>query len=365
MSDLPPMKATDKARRMLSALKGENTHETTPVWAMRQAGRYLPEYMSYTAGTDFFHNCQTPERAAEITLQPARLDIDAAILFSDILIIPQALGMVVKMHPGKGPQFDAPLLEVGNVEPLIAPLLVKYGAEKVAASQTLTHDREKQLGKDAVESLAYTREALRLIRQRLDGSMPLIGFTGAPFTLMCYMVEGVSKANYSGARRWFYDCPDVARKLLALITNACIELLLMQIESGAQIIQVFESHGGELTPQVFEEFERPCLELIATTLKKLHPEVPVTLFARNCLHSLEKCFASPYDAISIDCTVSMTDACVLAKRYGKAVQGNLDPCIFYGGPEVIKAHTTAMLKEAAAVLGTTPSGAPKSFVANL
>eukprot|EP01061_Rhynchopus_euleeides_P018829 TRINITY_DN31054_c0_g1_i1.p1 TRINITY_DN31054_c0_g1~~TRINITY_DN31054_c0_g1_i1.p1 ORF type:complete len:404 (+),score=110.66 TRINITY_DN31054_c0_g1_i1:137-1213(+) len=331
---------------------------------MRQAGRYLPEYMEYTKDTDFFHNCQTPERAKVITVQPERLDIDAAILFSDILIVPQALGMVVTMN--KGPQFEAPLGEVGNIAPLIDPLVQKYGIEKVEAAMKLTYDRDAQVGRELVESLAYTKDALKLIRGHLDGKIPLIGFTGAPWTLMCYMLEGSSKPSYSGARRWFHECPEVARKLLALITNVCIELLLMQIENGAQIIQLFESHGGELTPQTFEGFALPAIELIASTIKRLHPNVPVILFGRNVGHSLEKCFSSTsFDAFSIDCNTPIAHAAQLAKKYNKTIQGNLDPCVLYSPKENIQAEVHKMMSEVGAVLGHTAGGAPNSYVANL
>eukprot|EP01059_Diplonema_ambulator_P004660 TRINITY_DN1436_c3_g1_i1.p1 TRINITY_DN1436_c3_g1~~TRINITY_DN1436_c3_g1_i1.p1 ORF type:complete len:411 (+),score=127.22 TRINITY_DN1436_c3_g1_i1:58-1233(+) len=365
MSDLPPMRTDDKAARMLSALKNENKHEVVPVWAMRQAGRYLPEYMKFTEGTEFFYNCQTPERAMEITVQPVRLDIDAAILFSDILIVPQAMGMDVKMCPGKGPQFTAPMSVVGDISSVVDPLVEKFGEAAVKNSSKLIHDPSSQIGKSLVESVAYTKTALNLIRKNLDGKIPLIGFTGAPWTLMCYMTEGSSKPSYAGARRWFFEAPEKAQELLGLITNTCLEVLLQQIEAGAQIIQLFESHGGEITPECFEKYELPCLELIAKTIKTLHPEIPVILFARNCLHSLEKCFASSFDAVSIDCNTSLTTACTFAKKYGKAVQGNLDPCVLYASPEEITKVTHAMLAEAASVMGTTPSGVPASYVANL
>ena len=359
----PVMKTDDKAVRMLSALKCENKHATTPVWAMRQAGRYLPEYMEYTKDTDFFHNCRTAERAKVITVQPQRLDIDAAILFSDILIVPQALGMVVTM--AKGPQFEAPLAEVGDIAPLVDPLVAAHGKEKVEAAMKLEWNRSAQVGRALVDTLSYTNAALKLIREHLNGDIPLIGFTGAPWTLMCYMLEGSSKPSYAGARRWFYEAPEAAKKLLALITNVCVELLLMQIENGAQLVQLFESHGGEITPECFREFELPCIELIAATIKKQHPNVPVILFARNCGHSLEQCFQSSFDAFSIDCNTDIAVAAAYAKKYNKAIQGNLDPCILYASAEEIKVATHKMLGKAGAVLGHTTGGAPCSYVANL
>eukprot|EP01064_Diplonema_japonicum_P029990 TRINITY_DN4977_c0_g5_i1.p1 TRINITY_DN4977_c0_g5~~TRINITY_DN4977_c0_g5_i1.p1 ORF type:complete len:394 (+),score=91.73 TRINITY_DN4977_c0_g5_i1:55-1236(+) len=365
MTDLPALHKDDKANRMLSALKGANRHETVPIWAMRQAGRYLPEYMKFTEGTEFFHNCQTPERAEEITVQPVRLDIDAAILFSDILIVPQAMGMIVRMCPGKGPQFDAPMNVCGDISSLIDGLSKTFSKEQIDKSAELVHAPSEQIGATLVESLAYTKTALNRIRKNLDGKIPLIGFTGAPWTLMCYMTEGSSKPSYAGARRWFFETPNEAKKLLRLITNTCLEVLLQQIGAGAQIIQLFESHGGEITPECFMEFELPCLDFIAKTIKKLHPEIPVILFARNCLHSLEPIFASSFDAVSIDCNTSITVACELAKKYGKAVQGNLDPCVLYASEEVITTTTHKMLADVAAVMGTTPSGAPASYVANL
>ena len=350
---------------MLSVFESKQTR--TPVWAMRQAGRYLPEYMAYTKGTNFFDNCQTPDRACEITLQPRRLDIDAAILFSDILIIPQALGMIVRMDPGKGPQFDAPLTKISDITPVTRPIQKKLPDLDIKKSFELTWDPKNQVGPKLVESLSYTRKAIKLIREKLNNEIPLIGFTGAPWTLMCYMIEGVSKASYAGVRRWFYECPQEAKNLLGLVTNACISLLMMQIESGAQMIQLFESHGGEITPECYADFELPCLRLIAETLKKHHPTVPVILFGRNLrLETLELTMSSTaFDAYSFDCNTDMTAACELAKKYNKVVQGNFDPCILFSPISEIKEKTTAMLTKVADVMGVNEHGIPNHYIANL
>eukprot|EP01062_Namystynia_karyoxenos_P011323 TRINITY_DN14048_c0_g1_i1.p2 TRINITY_DN14048_c0_g1~~TRINITY_DN14048_c0_g1_i1.p2 ORF type:complete len:452 (+),score=155.77 TRINITY_DN14048_c0_g1_i1:92-1357(+) len=372
---LPALRSDDKAQRILSAATGRNTHKVTPVWCHRQAGRYLPEYMAFTQGTDFFHNCQTPERACTITLQPRRLDVDACILFSDILVIPQALGMEVLMCPGKGPQFPKPLGVVGDLAPLLDPLADSLAAalggkaaaaRRVQATLQLRYAPEEQVAEECAERLAYVGEAVTRIRRELRGEIPLIGFVGAPWTLMCYMTEGSSKASYAGTRRWLYEAPEASRRLLALLTNTCIAFLLLQIRSGAQMVQVFESSGGELTPETFRQFELPCLQLIATSLRRLHPEVPIQVFARGCNHSLECIFAeTEFTGVSIDCQTPMRRARELGLQYGKAVQGNLDPCALFGTKQAIREETNRMLTEAAEAGGATPDGIPLSYVANL
>eukprot|EP01065_Artemidia_motanka_P006821 TRINITY_DN13325_c0_g1_i1.p1 TRINITY_DN13325_c0_g1~~TRINITY_DN13325_c0_g1_i1.p1 ORF type:complete len:395 (+),score=133.25 TRINITY_DN13325_c0_g1_i1:144-1328(+) len=369
------MRSNDKARRLLSAATGENAHETTPVWVHRQAGRYLPEYREYTKGTDFFHNCQTPDRAATITLQPVRMDIDACILFCDILVIPQALGQEVNMLPGSGPHFPNPLSEVGNLTPLLDPLVERLAKElgskdeaekRLAATMALKHSPDEQVSAVCCKQLDYVSAAIQQTRTELDGKIPLIGFVGAPWTLMCYMTEGSAKSSYAGTRRWMYESPEAARKLLALVTNMCIDFLLLQIAAGVQMVQVFESSGGELTPDAFDEFELPCLEHIATTIRRLHPDVPVQLFARNCGHSLESVFGkTSFTGISIDCMTDMRRARELGKKHGKAVQGNLDPCILFGDEQTIKSAANKMLREAAEAGGVNEHGVPLSFVANL
>ncbi|KAG7524981.1 uroporphyrinogen decarboxylase [Solea senegalensis] len=226
----------------LRAAHGEET-EHVPVWCMRQAGRYLPEFRESRAGKDFFETCRSPEACCELTLQPLRrFPFDAAIIFSDILVVPQALGMDVQMVAGKGPTFPEPLKEPEDLQ----KLRVKV-------------DVDKELG--------YVFKAITLTRHKIEGKVPLIGFTGAPWTLMSYMIEGGGSNTHSKAKRWLYQHPESSHMLLKMLTDVIVEYLLGQVAAGAQALQVFESHAGILGPVEFKEFSLPYLRDIARRVK--------------------------------------------------------------------------------------------------
>ncbi|KAM9242149.1 uroporphyrinogen decarboxylase isoform 4-T4 [Dugong dugon] len=233
----------------LRAAWGEAT-DYIPVWCMRQAGRYLPafsllpvEFRETRATQDFFSTCRSPETCCELTLQPLRrFPLDAAIIFSDILVVPQALGMEVTMVPGKGPSFPEPLREERDLEHLRDPA--------AAASE-----------------LAYVFQAITLTRKRLDGRVPLIGFAGAPWTLMTYMIEGSSSSTMAKAKRWLYQRPQASHQLLRILTDTLIPYLVGQVAAGAQALQLFESHAGHLGPQLFTKFALPYICDVAKRVK--------------------------------------------------------------------------------------------------
>src|SRR5687767_13671 len=243
---------------LLRALKGEET-ERVPVWMMRQAGRYLPDYLKLKAKYDFFTRVQTPELAAEITLQPIdQVGVDAAIIFSDILVIPQAMGVEVLMEEGKGPSL---------------PQVIKT-QQDVDALQT-----------DAVaEKLKYVFDALSLTKKELNGRVPLIGFAGAPWTILCYMVEGKGSKTWDKAKKFLYTQPQLAHQLLQKITTITIHYLKAQVKAGADTVQVFDSWAGILNPADFKQYAQPYLLQIADSLKE---DVPVILFPKGSWYALK------------------------------------------------------------------------------
>ena len=303
---------------ILRAARGEKT-ETTPVWMMRQAGRYLPEYQAVRDEHSFFEVVSTPELACKVTLQPVeRLAVDAAIIFSDILVIPQALGLEVQMVPGKGPQFPAPLTEPEEME-------------------RLTRDP------DLDATLGHVFEALALTRRRLDGRVPLVGFAGAPWTLMAYMVEGGGSKSFRQARRWLWAHPEDAHALLGTLADLIAAYLVRQAEAGAQVVQVFDSHAGLLGEETFETSALPYLARIAERFKAAHPGVPAIVFAKGAPYALDALADTDYDAISLDWTMDPQAARdVVGGR--AALQGNLDPCALYAPPEKIRRRVGAMLE---------------------
>ncbi len=302
---------------LLRAARREQT-ERTPVWMMRQAGRYLPEYRALRAEHAFFDVVQTPDLAAEVTLQPIeRFPLDAAIIFSDILVIPQALGLEVQMVPGKGPHFPDPLDTPEEMRRLTEP------------------DLDKALG--------HVYEALTLTRRRLEGRVPLIGFCGAPWTLMAYMIEGGGSKSFSRARAWLWRHPEESRALLQRITDVCADYLVGQIEAGAQAVQVFDSWAGLLGPETFRTFALPYLSEIAARVKKAHPEVPKIVFAKDAPYALSDLATTAYDVISLDWTMDPREAREIVGGQA-ALQGNLDPCALYAAPEKIREAVRAMLE---------------------
>jgi len=300
--------------RLLRAARGEKV-DRAPVWIMRQAGRYLPEFREVRVENEFFKVCQTPELACEITLQPIRrFPLDAAIIFSDILVIPQALGMIVQMKPGVGPVFDKPLVTPDDIDTLVIP--------------------------DVKVALKYVYDAITLTRQKLEGKVPLIGFTGAPWTLMAYMIEGGGSKTQSKAKKWLYQHPVASHKLLSLITDVCIDYLVEQVRAGAQLLQVFESNAEYLGAEQFNTFALPYLQKIYDNVKsKLESEglevVPMTVFAKGGHYALETLSKTGYNTVGLDWTI---DPVLARQKVGPNVtlQGNLDPCALYGSKSDIE-----------------------------
>ncbi|XP_066548407.1 uroporphyrinogen decarboxylase [Amia ocellicauda] len=307
----------------LRAARGEET-TCVPVWCMRQAGRYLPEFRESRAGKDFFETCRSPEACCELTLQPLRrFPFDAAIIFSDILVVPQALGMDVQMVPGKGPTFPEPLKE----------------PEDLLRLRTTV---------DVSAELGYVFKAITLTRHKLEGKVPLIGFTGAPWTLMTYMIEGGGSNTMSKAKRWLYRHPEASHRLLVQLTDVIVEYLLGQVAAGAQALQVFESHAGCLGPAQFNEFALPYLRTIARKVKEKLKEaglddVPMIVFAKDGHYALEDLSQSQYEVVGLDWTI---DPQAARKRAGGRVslQGNLDPCALYAPKEKIGEMVKMMLE---------------------
>uniref|UniRef100_A0A667WXK9 Uroporphyrinogen decarboxylase n=1 Tax=Myripristis murdjan TaxID=586833 RepID=A0A667WXK9_9TELE len=306
----------------LRAARGEET-EHVPVWCMRQAGRYLPEFRESRAGKDFFETCQTPAACCELTLQPLRrFPFDAAIIFSDILVVPQAMGMDVQMVAGKGPTFPEPLKEPEDLQ----RLRVKV---------------------DVGKELGYVFKAITLTRHKIEGKVPLIGFTGAPWTLMSYMIEGGGSNTHSKAKRWLYRHPEASHMLLRMLTDVIVEYLLGQVAAGAQALQVFESHAGILGPVEFKEFALPYLRDIARRvkdkLKEAGQDVPMIVFAKDGHYALEDLSQSHYEVVGLDWTIDPQSA---RERTGGKVslQGNMDPCALYAPKERISDIVKKMLE---------------------
>ncbi|KAJ1919342.1 Uroporphyrinogen decarboxylase in heme biosynthesis [Mycoemilia scoparia] len=323
----------------LRAARGEKV-ERTPVWCMRQAGRYLPEFRAMRAEHNFFKVCRSPELATEVTVQPIdRYEglLDAAIIFSDILVIPQAMGMDIEMVPGKGPVFGHPLRTPSDIEAFLVDTKPGFSID--------------------VE-LKYVYDAITMARHRLAGRVPLFGFIGAPWTLLAYMIEGSGSKTFSQAKRWLWKYPKQTHQLLERITNLSIRFLIGQVNAGAQMLQVFDSWAGELGPQDFSTFALPYLKKIAEELKAHCPDVPLTVFAKGAHYALEELAVLPFDVISLDWTIDPVEA---RKRVQKAregveynaagrrrpvvLQGNLDPTILFADPEIIRLRTKEMIEK--------------------
>ncbi len=301
---------------LLRAARGEVT-DHVPVWIMRQAGRYLPEYRAKRAMEEFFTVVQTPELATEITLQPIeRFPLDAAIIFSDILVIPQAMGMECQMIKGRGPVFPDPIKTPDDLARLVTP--------------------------DVKTRLGYVFDALSLTRMTLTGRVPLIGFCGAPWTLMGYMIEGGGSKSFEASKTWLYLYPEASHQLLQSITDLLIEYVIAQVDAGAQLIQVFDSWAGLLSRDAFNEFALPYLNQIAEALQKARPEIPKTVFAKGAHYALEDLASSAYDVVGLDWTMDPQEA--RRRVAGQvALQGNMDPCLLFANPEKIRAEVKRML----------------------
>lgn len=328
---------------LLRTARGEKV-ERPPMWVMRQAGRYLPEYHEAKGSHDFFFECcRSPEIASTLTLQPIeRYEglIDAAIIFSDILVIPQAMGMDVIMLDGKGPHFP---------EPLVSPEDKQY--QEVMAKDA-----------DVREELDYVYKAITMTRHKLKGRVPLYGFCGAPWTLLSYMVEGGGSKIFKQVKTWIFKYPEESKALLLKIAKLCVDYLAYQVAAGAQIVQVFDSWAGELSPTCFKTFSLPYLEYIADNLpaklKELKQDpVPMVVFAKGAWFALDDLCKTKYDVIGLDWLHTPADAYRVARQAGKVLQGNADPGVLYGGREAI----TAVVKEM--VEGF--SGGKQGWIANL
>jgi uroporphyrinogen decarboxylase len=312
MSAFPPLEND----LLLRTARGEST-DRTPVWMMRQAGRYLPEYRAVREEHAFFDVVETPELAAEVTIQPVdRFPLDAAILFSDIMVVPEALGLTVKMVSGQGPTFPDPLTTPDEMERLVEP--------------------------DVDDALGHVFDALTVTRNQLDGRVPLIGFAGAPWTLMAYMVEGGGSKSYRHARAWLYEHPEASKALLQRITDVVVEYLVKQVDAGAQMLQVFDSWAGLHGPETFRTFCLPYLEEIATRFKREHPDVPIVVFAKGAHYGLDALADTDYDVISLDWTMDPKSA---RRTVGDraVLQGNLDPCALYAAPDALRREVQHML----------------------
>jgi len=280
---------------ILKALKGQPT-DRFPVWMMRQAGRYLPEYIALRNKYSFFERVQTPELAAAITLQPVDIiGVDAAILFSDILVIPQAMGLEVQLVEKLGPLLPDPIKTAKDLQRISVP--------------------------DIEEKLGYVTRAIKLIKNELNGRVPLIGFAGAPWTLLCYMVQGKGSKTFDEAKAFCYQEPELAKSLLQMITDSTILYLKAQIEAGVDLVQVFDSWGGLLSKADFEQWSLPYLRQITAAIGDL---APVILFAKGAWQSLPDMAATGASGLGIDWCIEAETARKLAGK-DITLQGNFDP----------------------------------------
>ena len=300
---------------ILRAARGQEV-ERTPVWMMRQAGRYLPEYRAVRKDTEFLTLCKTPDLAVEVSLQPFRiLDVDAVIMFSDILIPVEAMGQEVRLTEQKGPELPHPIRTREQVDRLMVP--------------------------DPLEKTGFVMEVIRTLKRELDGAVPLIGFAGAPWTLAAYMVEGGGSRNYAHIKRMMFSEPATLHALLNRITDTIIPYLNAQIEAGAQVVQLFDSWAGELSPSDYEEFALPYEQRVFESISRLAPSI---LYINGSGNFLEKTATSGADVISIDWRCDLTTA---RKRIGNGLtlQGNMDPCFLLSTPELIREKARQLIAE--------------------
>ena len=310
---------------LLRALKGEEV-ERVPVWMMRQAGRYLPEYIKIREKYGFFERCQTPALAAEITIQPVDIvGVDAAILFSDILVVPQAMGLEVQLIESKGPFLPDPIKVKADLNRIRVP--------------------------EIQETLGYVMDAIKLIKQQLNGRVALIGFAGATWTLLCYMVKGKGSKTFEEAKAFCYTQPELAHQLLQMITYTTIGYLTAQIEAGADTVQIFDSWGGLLSPADFEVFSLQYIRQIVTAVKDKAPSI---LFAKGAWHSLEAMSQTGAAGLGIDWCITAPMARKLAGNK-TTLQGNFDPAKLLSPIPTIVKETEDMLR----------AFGKKNYVANL
>jgi uroporphyrinogen decarboxylase len=299
----------------LKALNGEEVPRP-PVWIMRQAGRYLPDFMKLKNKYDFFTRCQTPELASEITMMPInQIGLDAAIIFSDILVIPQAMGVNVEMKNNFGPYIEFPIKNKADIDNL-----------------DITNIEER---------LDYVFEAIQMTKKALDNKVPLIGFAGSPWTILCYMVEGAGSKNFAKAKNFCFKNPQLAHKLLEKITQATTKYLKKKIISGANAIQIFDSWGGVLSHSDYQVFSYPYIKMINDSLKALSP---IIIYPKGCWHALSLYSKIGASAIGIDWTCSARNARYLTGNR-VTIQGNFDPSRLFSSKENIIKHTLNMLNE--------------------
>ena len=302
----------------LRALRREPV-ERTPLWLMRQAGRYLPEYRATRARAgDFLTLCKTPELACEVTLQPIdRYGLDAAILFSDILTIPDAMGLGLHFVDGEGPAFHHPLRSEAEILRLPIP--------------------------DPETELRYVMDAVRTIKQALSDRVPLIGFAGSPWTLATYMIEGRGSRDFAQAKRLRFDAPELLRALLSKLADAVAQYLAAQAAAGADALMVFDTWGGALDPLGYREFSLWSMALIVEQLSETAPGVPVILFSKNCGAHLAEMAATGCAALGVDWTTDLAEA--RNRIAGQvALQGNLDPTALFARPEAIRTEVERVLR---------------------
>jgi uroporphyrinogen decarboxylase len=298
---------------ILRAAKGEHV-ERVPVWLMRQAGRILPEYRATRSrAKNFIEFVKTPELACEVTIQPVDiLGVDAAIIFSDILVIPEAMGLPYQMIEAKGPNFEKTIKEQADID---------------------------QLHIADAGDLDYVMQAIKLTKQALNNRVPLIGFAGAPWTLMAYMVEGSGSKTFSQAKKFLYQHPQLAHQLLDKITQSTINYLKGQVAAGADMIQIFDSWAGVLGPDQYREFS---LKYISRICDAIEPLAPVTVFAKDAHFALADMAKLNCNTIGLDWTINPQDARIIIGN-GKTLQGNADPCMLYSDEKTIEAEAKKMI----------------------
>ncbi len=289
--------------------------ERTPIWIMRQAGRYLPEYRAVRAKADFLTMCKTPELAAEVTIQPVDIiGVDAAILFSDILVIPEAMGMHLEMNEGKGPVFPNPIR---------------------------TNDDAKKLKSiDPGKELKYVLDAVILTKKNLDNRVPLIGFSGSPWTLLTYMVEGKGSKNFSEVKKLIYNNPKLAHSVLDQLANTVADYLSAKIEAGCNAVQIFDTWGGILSPRDFEEFSLRYVEKIISQIRRI--DEPIIFFAKGVHYKLDQMASVGADVLGLDWTMDLGEVRNLVGNK-VALQGNMDPTVLYANKDYIREETKRVL----------------------
>jgi uroporphyrinogen decarboxylase len=303
---------------LLRALRREPCHRT-PIWVMRQAGRYLPEYRAVRAKTDFLTLCKTPELAAEVTLQPVEImNVDAAIIFSDILVVPEAMGMKLELIESQGPKFPHPIRTRDEIEKLRTP--------------------------DVSQALRYVENAIRLTKRELHGRVPVIGFSGAAWTLFAYAVEGKGSKDFRHAKQMLFDEPENAHRFLQKLTKVITDYLLLQIESGADAVQIFDTWASLLSEDHYKEFSLPYIHETIQAVKSKYPRVPVIVFAKGAAGLLNDISETGCDAVGLDWTMDIGKArWQLSDRV--TLQGNFDPTLLFAAPERIREEAARILKK--------------------